>query len=84
MTARFLLHLREWDHHMTNEETDQWDTRGGVGNLGTIRFKKFEPHTAKWTINDALDDDPLLKPLGPAENSEDKTLCVTSLPYTGH
>jgi len=61
MTARFLIHLREWDHRISNQETEQWNTRGGAGNLSAIRFER---HTAlERTINDVLDDDPLLKPL---------------------
>jgi len=63
MTARFLIHLREWDYRISNQETDHWNTRGGAGNLSTIRFKEFEPDTAQRTINDGFDDDPLLKPL---------------------
>jgi hypothetical protein len=65
MTARFLLHLREWDHRMTNRETDQWSTHGRRGDHNAaIRFNKSEPHTTQWTINDILRDDPLLKPVG--------------------
>lgn len=72
MTARFLLHLREWDDHMSNPETDQWnrDARsrgggGGVGDHGPIRFKKSEHRSTKWTVNlsAVLGDDPLLRPL---------------------
>jgi hypothetical protein len=64
MTARFLLNLREWDHHMSNPETDQWDIHGG-GDQGrsAIQFKKFETRTMRLTINDVLGDDPLLKPV---------------------
>jgi len=61
MTARFLLNLREWDHRMSNPETDEWDNgRGGDGE--DIRFKKSEPRATQWTINDVLADDPLLRP----------------------
>jgi len=73
MTARFLLHLREWDHRISNQETDQWNTFGEAGNLSSIRFKKSDPPATQWTIKDVLDDDPLLKPLGSTVNSEDKS-----------
>ena len=63
MTARFLLNLREWDHHMTNPETDQWDIYGGGNHHSPIRFQKSEPHATQWTIHDVLVDDPLLKPV---------------------
>ena len=65
MTARFLLNLREWDHRMSNPETDQWDIhRGGEGGkLSAIQFKKSERRTSQWSINDVLGDDPLLKPV---------------------
>ena len=64
MTARFLLRLREWDHRMTNRETDQWSTHGrGSHHNAAIRFKRSEPHTTHWTINDVLGEDPLLKPV---------------------
>jgi hypothetical protein len=67
MTARFLLHLREWDHRMSNleTETDQWNTHGRGGDNEAIRFKKSEPRVTQWTINDVLADDPLLKPVAP-------------------
>ena len=63
MTARFLLHLREWD----DPEADQWHAREGRNDDGPIRFKKSEPRAAaatQWTINNVLGDDPLLRPLG--------------------
>jgi len=65
MTARFLLNLREWDHRMTNPETDEWNThgRGGDHHHTAMRFKKSEPHATQWTINDVLGDDPLLRPV---------------------
>jgi hypothetical protein len=64
MTARFLLNLREWDHRMTNPETEQWDTHGrGGDHHSPIRFQKSEPHATQWTIHDVLVDDPLLKPV---------------------
>ena len=68
MTARFLLNLREWDHRMSNPETDQWDIHegeeGGQLEPSAMQFKKSEPRTAtQWTINDVLGDDPLLKPV---------------------
>ena len=46
---------------MTNPETDQWDIPGR-GDNEAIQFKKSEPHSTRWTINDVLADDPLLKP----------------------
>ena len=67
MTARFLLHLREWDRQMSNPETGQSDIPGGDG----IQFKKSEPRTTRWTINDVLGDDPLLKPVESEVNLED-------------
>jgi len=70
MTARFLLHLREWDHQMFNPETDQWDIPGGGDG---IQFKKSEPRTTRWTINDVLGDDPLLKPVESEVNLEDRS-----------
>ena len=64
MTARFLLNLREWDHRMTNPETDQRDTHGrGRDPHSPMRFKKSELHTTQWTIHDVLVDDPLLMPV---------------------
>ncbi|KIM38935.1 hypothetical protein M413DRAFT_419912 [Hebeloma cylindrosporum] len=70
MTARFLLNLREWDHRMTNPESDEWDIPGGGGggggghrSAGGIQFRKSEPRSTRWTINDVLGDDPLLKPV---------------------
>jgi len=44
---------------MSNPEADQWDIPEGDG----IQFKKSEPRTTRWTINDVLGDDPLLKPV---------------------
>lgn len=73
MTARFLLHLREWDHRISNSQTDQWHTRGG-GDQGPIQFKKREPSTTQWTINDVLGDDPLLRPLGMEVGTGDESL----------
>jgi len=73
MTARFLLHLREWDHRISNTDTDQWNTREGGGDYGTIRFKKTERHTTQWSINDILGDDPLLKPVETEVNPEHKS-----------
>jgi len=72
MTARFLLNLREWDHHMSNPETDQWDIHGG-DHHSAIQFQKSEPHTTRWTINDMLGDDPLLKPVESEVNLEDRS-----------
>ncbi|KIM35944.1 hypothetical protein M413DRAFT_449480 [Hebeloma cylindrosporum] len=76
MTARFLLHLREWDHRIYKSETDEWLTRGGGGGGGDhvpIQFKKTEPtNTTQWTINDVLGDDPLLRPLGTEMDSGDE------------
>ena len=69
MTARFLLNLREWDHRMSNPETDQWDIHGGgegdqpTGSISAMQFKRSEPRTTQWTTNDVLGDDPLLKPV---------------------
>ena len=48
---------------MSNPETDHWNTHGRRGDDNTaIRFKKSEPHSTQWTINDVLGDDPLLRP----------------------
>jgi hypothetical protein len=64
MTARFLLHLREWDYRMINRETDQLNTHGGGSDHSiAIRFRRSELHATQWSINDALGDDPLLKPV---------------------
>jgi len=72
MTARFLLHLREWDHRMSNPEADQWDIPGGGegGHRSAIQFKKSELCTTRWTINDVFGDDPLLKPVESEVNPE--------------
>jgi len=61
MTAGFLLNVREWDHHMSNPETYQWDIHGG-GNDHRSAIQ-FETRTMPWTINNVLGDDPLLKPV---------------------
>ena len=55
---------------MSNRETDQWDIPGGGGG---IQFKKSEPRTTRWTINDVLGDDPLLKPVESEVNLEDRS-----------
>ena len=57
---------------MSNPETDQWDIHGGRegGQLSAIQFKKSEPRTSQWTINDVLGDDPLLKPVRSEVNPE--------------
>ena len=78
MTARFLLHLREWD----DPETDQWHARGGRNDGGPIRFKKSEPRAAgatQWTIINVLGDDPLLRPLGSQVRSGDEPSGGSSL-----
>jgi hypothetical protein len=76
MTPSFLLNLREWDHHMSNPETDQWDIhRGGSDYRSTTQFKKSEPHPTRLTINDVLGDDPLLLkpvPMGSQVNLEER------------
>ena len=85
MTARFLLHLREWDHRISNAVTDQWNTHGG-GNHGAasaIQFKRSEPRATQWTVNDVLGDDPLLKPVVLEENSQDMPSSSASLSRTG-
>jgi len=82
MTARFLLHLREWDDRTCNPETDQWHVRGGHEDHGPIRFKKSEPRAAastQWTINNVLGDDPLLRPLGSGVRSGDEPSGESSL-----
>jgi hypothetical protein len=82
MTARFLLHLREWDHRMSDPETDQWNTHGRRDDHNTaIRFKKSEPHSTQWTINDVLGDDPLLRP--PVASELDISSSSTLLAHTG-
>ena len=63
MTARFLINLRQWDHQISNAETDQWNTQGRGGDHTAIQFKRSEPRATQWTINDVLGDDPLLKPV---------------------
>ena len=55
---------------MSNRETDQWDIPGGGDG---IQFKKSEPRTTRWTINDVLGDDPLLKPVESEVNLEDRS-----------
>jgi len=82
MTARFLLNLREWDHRMANPETDQWDIPGG-GDNKAIQFKRSEPRNTRWTINDALSDDPLLTHVEPEVILEDRSSGVASLSRTG-
>ena len=74
MTARFLLHLREWDHRMSNgPETDQWDIPGTDSeHIQPIQFQKSEPRITQWTINDILGDDPLLKPVEFEVNLEER------------
>ncbi|KIM38898.1 hypothetical protein M413DRAFT_75596 [Hebeloma cylindrosporum] len=63
MTARFLLNLREWDHRMTNPETEEWNAHGigGYHHHSPMRFAKSECRATQWTINDVLREDPLLK-----------------------
>jgi len=78
MTARFLLHLREWDHRISNLQTDQWHTRGG-GNHGSIQFKKHEPGTTQWTVSNMLGDDPLLRPLGTEVGTGDECFGEASM-----
>ena len=81
MTARFLLHLREWDHRVSHGETDQWTTCGREGDrFIPIQFKKADP---QWTINDVLSDDPLLKPVPSEVNSDDQSFSGDSLSGTG-
>jgi len=59
---------------MSNMETDQWDLRGGEGGRrSAIQFKKSELRTTRWTINDVLGDDPLLKPVKSEVNPEDES-----------
>ena len=82
MTARFLLHLREWDDRIRNPGTDQWHAWGGRDDLGPMGFKKSESHAAaatQWTINNVLGDDPLLRPLGFEVRSGDQPSGESSL-----
>ena len=84
MTARYLLLLREWDHRMSNPETDQWDIHGGEGSqLSAIQFNNSEPRSTHWTINGVLGDDPLLKPVEFEVDPEDRSLSGASMSRTG-
>jgi len=85
MTARFLLRLREWDHRMSNIETDEWDIHRGDegGRLTAIQFNKSEPRTTQWTVNDVLGDDPLLKPVDFGENLASGSSSDASMSHTG-
>jgi hypothetical protein len=67
---------------MSNSESDHWDIPGGGDNEG-IQFKKSEPRTTRWTINDVLGDDPLLKPVELEVNLEDRSSGGASLSRTG-
>lgn len=64
MTARFLLHLREWDNRSRNPESDQWNAHAGHSDHSPMQFKKSETHAKQqWSISNVLGDDPLLRPL---------------------
>ncbi|KIM38924.1 hypothetical protein M413DRAFT_419909 [Hebeloma cylindrosporum] len=69
MTARFLIHLREWDDRMSNPETNRWKARTeGGGTNGQIRFKESSiPSTLSLNLTAVLGDDPLLRPLEASE-----------------
>jgi hypothetical protein len=68
---------------MSNPETDQWDIPGGGDHRSAIQFKKSEPRTTRWTINDVLGDDPLLKPVESEVNPEDISSGSASMSRTG-
>ena len=83
MTARFLINLRQWDHRISNAETDEWNVQGRGGDHTAIQFKRSEPRATQWTVNDVLGDDPLLKPVVLEENSQDMPSSSASLSHTG-
>jgi len=47
MTARFLIHLRDWEHHGGHASTPSND--GGDGR--PMEFKKSERNTTRWTLD---------------------------------
>jgi len=59
MTARFLLHLRDWEHQATSETV----MTGGGGKPTVLRFKKTTENEDDlgWTIHDEFGYDPVLE-----------------------
>jgi len=62
MTARFLLHLREWEDQSTNMSEISCEGRGTVMNFkkNTVRDENFD-HSRGWTIHDEFGNDPVLE-----------------------
>ncbi|KAF8156564.1 hypothetical protein B0H34DRAFT_709679 [Crassisporium funariophilum] len=59
MTARFLLHLREWEYKSTHSVHDgsHHENYGGA----PIQFKRTERNSTHWSITDEFGEDPVLR-----------------------
>jgi len=70
MTARFLLHLREWEHQATNmsELSCGWRGTAMMFKKTTVRDDNDNDenqntlgHGPKWTVHDEFGNDPVLE-----------------------